>query len=120
MDGSAVPWAAVPGDRPGTVLLEQYTLATIPHAPFLLDRLTAPARSPSEGHLVLALGGVDYVRAPTPLNDAAVRTELLALRRAATEHGRGPGEGTAMAGTHYLGPTARSRPWRRWPAHARC
>ena len=39
---SRIPWAALPGDRPGTVLLEQYALATIPHAPFLLDRLTAP------------------------------------------------------------------------------
>ena len=31
-DGSlcSAPWAALPGDRPGTVLLEQYALATIP------------------------------------------------------------------------------------------
>jgi CHAT domain-containing protein/tetratricopeptide (TPR) repeat protein len=90
---TAVPWAALPGDRPGTVLLEQYALATIPHAPFLLDRLTAPAQSPGEGDLVLALGGVDYDRAPTPLKDAAVPTELLALRRAETERGRGPSDG---------------------------
>jgi CHAT domain-containing protein len=90
---TAVPWAALPGDRPGTVLLEQYALTTVPHAPLLLDRLTAPARSTIEGDLVLALGGVDYDRAPTPLNDAAARTELLALRRAETERGRGPGEG---------------------------
>ncbi len=41
LDGrlTAVPWAALPGDKPGTVLLEQYALATVPHAPFLLDRL---------------------------------------------------------------------------------
>src|SRR5262249_9013057 len=30
-----VPWAALPGERPGTVLLEQYAVATTPHAPFL-------------------------------------------------------------------------------------
>ena len=42
-DGSltAIPWAALPGDRPGTVLLEQYAIALVPHAPLLLDRLTA-------------------------------------------------------------------------------
>ena len=64
---TAVPWAALPGDRPGTVLLEQYALATVPHAPFLLDRLTAPARSPGEGDLVLAVGGVDYDGTPKPV-----------------------------------------------------
>jgi CHAT domain-containing protein len=42
---------------------------------------------------VLALGGVDYDRAPTPLKNPAARTELLVLRRAETEHGRGPAEG---------------------------
>jgi CHAT domain-containing protein/tetratricopeptide (TPR) repeat protein len=90
---TAVPWAALPGDRPGTVLLEQYALATVPHAPFLLDRLTAPPRSPSEGDLVLALGGVDYDQAPTPLNDAAGWAEPLALRQAETERGGGPDDG---------------------------
>jgi tetratricopeptide (TPR) repeat protein len=33
-----VPWAALPGDKPGTVLLEDYALATVPHAVFLLDK----------------------------------------------------------------------------------
>jgi CHAT domain-containing protein/tetratricopeptide (TPR) repeat protein len=91
---TAVPWAAVPGGRPGTILLEQYAVATVPHAPFVLDRLTAPARSQGEGDLVLAIGGVDYDGAPGPLprGDPAARTELLALRRAETERGRGPGD----------------------------
>ena len=42
---------------------------------------------------MLAVGGVDYDQDPKPLDDPAVRTELLALRRAETERGRGPGEG---------------------------
>jgi CHAT domain-containing protein len=88
---TAVPWGALPGDRPGTVLLEQYALATVPHAPFVLDRLTAPARSPGQGDLVLAVGGVDYDGTPQPLRDPAVRPDLLAQRRAETERGRGPG-----------------------------
>ncbi len=57
LDGglTAVPWAALPGDKPGTVLLEQYALATVPHAPFLLDRLTAPAHPSDELKGVLHL-----------------------------------------------------------------
>jgi tetratricopeptide (TPR) repeat protein/CHAT domain-containing protein len=90
---TAVPWGALPGDRPGTVLLEQYALAIVPHAPFVLDRLTAPARSPGESDLVLAVGGVDYNGTPQPLGDPAARTDLLTLRRAETERGRGPGGG---------------------------
>jgi CHAT domain-containing protein len=42
---------------------------------------------------VLALGGVDYDQAPTPLNDTAGWAEPLALRQAETERGRGPGDG---------------------------
>jgi CHAT domain-containing protein/tetratricopeptide (TPR) repeat protein len=87
---TSVPWGALPGDRPGTVLLEQFALATVPHAPFVLDRLTAPARSPGAGDLVLAIGGVDYDGAPKPLGDPAARTDLLALWPAETERG---GEG---------------------------
>ncbi len=86
---TGVPWAALPGDRPGTVLLEQYAVATIPHAPFLLDRLTSPARSPGQGGLVLAIGGVDYDGIPRPGNDPAARTDLLALRPAEAGRRRG-------------------------------
>src|SRR5262249_6623078 len=65
-DGSltAIPWTALPGDRSGTVLLEQYAIALVPHAPFLLDRLTAPAPSRDDTGVVLALGGVAYSQAP--------------------------------------------------------
>jgi CHAT domain-containing protein/tetratricopeptide (TPR) repeat protein len=90
-DLTAVPWGALPGDWLGTVLLEQYALATVPHAPFVVDRLTAPARSPRHGDLVLAIGGVDYDGTPRPRGGAAARTDLLALRRAETDRGRGPG-----------------------------
>lgn len=55
-----VPWAALPGDKPGTILLEEYAIATIPHAPFLLDKLWPqdPLRNPPAGALVV--GGVKY------------------------------------------------------------
>jgi CHAT domain-containing protein/Tfp pilus assembly protein PilF len=60
-------WAALPGSRPGTVLLEDHALAVVPHGPFLLEGLTDAARSgrrlPEQGQL-LAVGQVDYDRRP--------------------------------------------------------
>ena len=99
-DGSltAIPWAALPGDRPGTVLLEQYAIALVPHAPFLLDRLTAPARSRDDAGVVLALGGVAYGQAPKPVDDEKTKLELLAVRQAETQRGRGDGW-TELPGT---------------------
>ena len=55
-----VPWGALPGDKPGTILLEDFGVATIPHAPFLLDKLWPqdPLKNPPTGALVV--GGVKY------------------------------------------------------------
>jgi CHAT domain-containing protein/Tfp pilus assembly protein PilF len=61
-----VPWAALPGDKPGTILLEEYALATLPHAVFLLDKLWPPDALPKRPTEMLAVGGVTY--------DAAMRT----------------------------------------------
>jgi CHAT domain-containing protein len=63
---TVLPWAALPGERPGTILLEEYALAVVPHAPFLLDRrwpADAPAGKPPTA-TVLAVGGVAYDDAP--------------------------------------------------------
>ena len=38
---TAVPWAALPGERAGTLLLQELGIALVPHTPFVLDRLTA-------------------------------------------------------------------------------
>jgi CHAT domain-containing protein/Tfp pilus assembly protein PilF len=93
LDGrlTAVPWAALPGDQPGTVLLEQYALATVPHAPFLLDRLTAPARPTDDRGILVAVGGVAYDQGPKPGEDEKTKLELLAARQAETSRGRGDG-----------------------------
>ncbi len=93
LDGllTAVPWPALPGDNPGTVLLEQYALATVPHAPFLLDRLTAPARTTDDRGILLAVGGVAYDQAPKPMEDEQTKVELLAARLAETARGHGSG-----------------------------
>jgi len=56
---TAVPWGALAGGRPGTVLVEDYALATVPHAPFILDQLTAPPRTAGGRDTILAVGGMD-------------------------------------------------------------
>lgn len=73
---TALPWAALPGDKPGTILLEDYALAVVPHAPFLLDKLwpdNADRRKPGG---LLALGGVAYADGPATKPD-----DRLALSR---------------------------------------
>src|SRR5262245_5627506 len=54
-----VPFSAIPGRGPGTVLLEEYALTTVPHGPFLLAQLQS-APEQKESASLLALGGVDY------------------------------------------------------------
>ena len=71
-----VPWGALPGDKPNTILLEDFAVATIPHAPFLLDKLWPqdPIKNPPAGALVV--GGVKYDAdlAPPALAPNAVAT----------------------------------------------
>jgi|GEM_PF-5612215 len=55
---TAIPWSALPGEQPGTLLLEQYALAIVPHAPFVLDMLTAPPRAADASSTVLVVGGI--------------------------------------------------------------
>jgi CHAT domain-containing protein/tetratricopeptide (TPR) repeat protein len=61
-----VPFAALPGDAPGTIVLEEFAVAVIPHAPFLLDQLWPqdPVKNSLEG--VLVVGGVNYDAELTP------------------------------------------------------
>jgi CHAT domain-containing protein len=69
-----VPWAALPGDKPNTILLEDYALATLPHAVFLLDKLWPPDARPKPPTDVLVVGGVAYDAAlPAPDKAAVVR-----------------------------------------------
>jgi CHAT domain-containing protein/tetratricopeptide (TPR) repeat protein len=69
-----VPFGALPGDKPDTIVLEDFAIATVPHAPFLLDQLWPqdPIRNPPTSSLVV--GGVKYDadvggggKAPDPL-----------------------------------------------------
>ncbi|HEV3257850.1 MAG TPA: tetratricopeptide repeat protein, partial [Gemmataceae bacterium] len=65
-DLTRLPWAALPGDKDGSVLLEEYTLAVVPHGPFLLERLLFPAKPACGPGLLLAAGGIRYGDQPRP------------------------------------------------------
>src|SRR5205085_862410 len=56
---SALPWAALPGDTKGSVLLDQYALALVPSGPALLEQLGEGDQPEGRGSL-LAVGGVAY------------------------------------------------------------
>jgi CHAT domain-containing protein len=60
-DLARLPWCALPGSKPGTILLEDFTggIAIVPHGPFLLEQLKFPHNY--EGpEPVFALGAVSY------------------------------------------------------------
>jgi tetratricopeptide (TPR) repeat protein len=85
----ALPWAALPGSKSGSFLLEDYALALVPHGPFLLDQLTAPPRPTDGKDTLLAVGGVAYDEGAVLQPD---------LRRAA-ERGPDQGKWPALPGT---------------------
>ena len=75
-----VPFAALPGDQPGTILLEDFALATVPHAPFLLDQLWPRDDRPNPPTRALVVGGVKYdadVTSPSPTAVASRGDPLL-------------------------------------------
>lgn len=56
-------WAALPGARQGSVLLEDYTFAVVPHGLFLLEHLKRKRPSKGSGTMLL-VGGVSYDKEP--------------------------------------------------------
>lgn len=59
-----VPWGALPGDKPGTILLENVALASVPHGQFLLDMLRPAEKRPNPPTVVFAVGGIDFEDRP--------------------------------------------------------
>jgi hypothetical protein len=59
-----LPWAALPGSKQDTVLLDDYAVAVLPHGPFLLEQLSPPpprsAKRPRPAEGLLLVGGVRY------------------------------------------------------------
>lgn len=79
-----LPWAALPGRKPGTCLLEDYAIATAPSAYQLYAMLTEPQSA--QGKLLL-VGGVAYDAEPS---GSAGGGELLASDLGASGRTRGP------------------------------
>jgi CHAT domain-containing protein len=92
-----LPWVALPGQRAGSLLLEQRTLAVVPHGAFLLDRLTAPAAKAEDRPVLLAVGGVRYDERPRTL-DLETVAMLSKLNRAPVVEDKG-GLWKQLAGT---------------------
>jgi CHAT domain-containing protein len=61
---TGLPWAALPGSKPGSVLLAEHALAVVPHGQALLDGLLHQGRPAAEDGTVLVVGGVAYGAAP--------------------------------------------------------
>jgi CHAT domain-containing protein len=74
-----VPWAALPGRKPETVLLEEHALCLVPHGPFLLERLEQATPGAAPAGTLLAVGGVAYDGAPDTI---PAQSQELALRGA--------------------------------------
>jgi CHAT domain-containing protein len=76
-----VPWGALPGKMPDTVLLDECALCLVPHGPFLLERLQARSGAGAGGTL-LAYGGIDYEGDPAAvIRHEDVRGPLLREKR---------------------------------------
>ena len=69
-DLARLPWAALPGRVPGSVVLEDYAVAVVPSGQFLLEQLTAASPADEAGRL-LAIGGVSYDARPSQAITAA-------------------------------------------------
>jgi CHAT domain-containing protein/tetratricopeptide (TPR) repeat protein len=74
-----IPWAALPGARPDTVLLQDYALASVPHGPALLDRVTRTFERDDGVGVFLAVGGADY-DAPGSVLPEGYRSSPAAVR----------------------------------------
>ncbi len=94
-----LPWSALPGKEPGSVLLDQYAIATAPHGQGVLELLTRN-EGPTIDPRLLLLGGADYNR--SSIGDKARPTVLATSEsrgRAATRDTRPGGRWPVLPGT---------------------
>jgi CHAT domain-containing protein/tetratricopeptide (TPR) repeat protein len=85
-----VPWAALPGKKPGSVLLEDYAVAIVPHGPWLLRQLEQKPRPRAADDLLLVAGNIAYERTPAalekpPAEEVGLRAPPLAGKRVVWE-----------------------------------
>ena len=55
-----LPSSALPGERPGTLVLDEYAIAVVPHAAFLLNQLWPQEPRANTPSGTLLVGGVKY------------------------------------------------------------
>jgi CHAT domain-containing protein len=83
---TTVPWAALPGKEPGSVVLQQYAIAIVPSGQFLLEALLDAKTASAARGTLLAVGEVAYDARP---QEAVRDPSVLAMaRRAATLQNR--------------------------------
>jgi CHAT domain-containing protein/tetratricopeptide (TPR) repeat protein len=63
-DLARLPFGALPGTKPGTILLEEHYLAIVPSGPWLLQQLLYPPQPGETFERLLAVGGVAYGKPP--------------------------------------------------------
>jgi CHAT domain-containing protein len=83
-DLARLPWAALPGNKPGRALLDDYLLAVVPHGPFLLAGLLEPLPRRQLAENIVVYGGIDYDQGP---HDRAPR---LVSRSSGLDRDNGP------------------------------
>jgi CHAT domain-containing protein len=72
-----LPFAALPGKRPGSYLIDEYTIGYLPSARWLVDRLRPSAARTRAG--LLGIGGIDYGRRPQIAGRGAARKRAATL-----------------------------------------
>jgi CHAT domain-containing protein len=65
-DLARLPFAALPGAKKGTVLLEDYAVAVVPSGPWLLEQLLYPPKPSEVPDRVLAVGDIAYGKGVDP------------------------------------------------------
>ena len=103
---TAVPWSALPGERPATFLIEQYALAVAPHAQFVLDVLSRAGRINVDQGSVLAVGGM-----PEGLPGAVVELDTISSLAKPRRVVRLQGETASVAEVLHSLPQAHSAPF---------
>jgi CHAT domain-containing protein len=67
---TGVPWAALPGAKPGSALIEDHLLAVVPHGRFLLEHLLIRPPAVRDTDRLLAVGAIDYDKEPVAIEKA--------------------------------------------------
>jgi CHAT domain-containing protein len=96
-DLARMPFAALPGSRKGTILLEEYAVAVVPSGRWLLEQLRYPPQASTAPDRVLAVGDVDYGKPAAPGKAAyqALAGTGRELQCVLEAFGQQPGDGLA-------------------------